>query len=650
LAQELDGIYGGHVLADAVKRIAARNFAVRALAAARYREMLAHSAVPPDAELAQLLTTLRGTLADNDDIFLGVELFVGRPLADTPLYAKVARAQSDPWFDALAAEADISLAHVNDVTRIEPLSRAAIQRCNYAGISFRCLRLTDEFVYWLTESARVNEAEALASDGRKRAWPRDPVAEAKFLDDLAEIEWRRNDSNLMNAYLDEMLARAPDSCDVMRDVHERKALFAFRRLQPQLARRELQAVPEKCQPNRCSFLGAIILTSLLHIDGSDAEYETAESVFQRRRSNPNLSPTRKVELDIYEGRALLERHEPDGEAMIRQAIATADARPAEDGIARRARADGYVTLIAKAAQHGRWPQALSDVAADLHEAPPPPCTLALLVDDVRAVSVWRDRDGNVSGRLGVRRTPEVAPAEIAPDEVVAPLRGCPEVRVLAVPPLHGRADLLPPELAWGYGEGRPSVTPQANPPRRLIITDVRPPESLQLAPLAARSATVQPNELVLRGAAATPERVLAELPDADEAVLDVHGLIDLGQSDASMLVLSPDSLGRYALTANAISKLHLHRAPLVALAACNAAHTAPFLHEAWSLPMTFIGAGARAVLGSSAPIPDRDADRFFDRVLTRIHNGQTPAIALRDEREAWRARGQSWTTNVILFQ
>jgi hypothetical protein len=117
-----------------------------------------------------------------------------------------------------------------------------------------------------------------------------------------------------------------------------------------------------------------------------------------------------------------------------------------------------------------------------------------------------------------------------------------------------------------------------------------------------------------------------------------------------MLVLSPDKLGRYALTANAIGKLKLARAPLVALAACSAAHTAPFLHKAWSLPMAFVNAGARAVLASSSPVPDREADRFFDRVLARIHDGQSPAIALRDERVAWRARGQPWTTDVILFQ
>jgi hypothetical protein len=309
-----------------------------------------------------------------------------------------------------------------------------------------------------------------------------------------------------------------------------------------------------------------------------------------------------------------------------------------------------VALIVKAAQRERWPQALADVAADQHLAPPPPCTLAVAIDDVRAIAVWRDDTGKVTGRLGVRHLPVPDRADVVPDDVVAQLRRCPEVRVLAVPPLHGRSDLLPPDVAWGYGEGRATTSQVEHAPRRLIVTDVRPPDTLHLPPLAPHDSPATTNEVVLRGATATPNRVLGELPDADEALLDVHGVIDLDKSDASMLVLSPDGLGHYALTADAIRKLKLARSPVVALAACEVAHTAAFLFEPWSLPMAFVYAGARGVLASTSPIPDRDADRFFDGVLARIRDGEPPAIALRNERQEWRTRGQAWTTNVVLFQ
>ena len=44
------------------------------------------------------------------------------------------------------------------------------------------------------------------------------------------------------------------------------------------------------------------------------------------------------------------------------------------------------------------------------------------------------------------------------------------------------------------------------------------------------------------------------------------------------------------------------------------------------------------------------APQFFDAVLQRIRDGRDPAIAARDERMVWVARGMKWADDVLVFQ
>ncbi|HWE26491.1 MAG TPA: CHAT domain-containing protein, partial [Polyangia bacterium] len=142
-----------------------------------------------------------------------------------------------------------------------------------------------------------------------------------------------------------------------------------------------------------------------------------------------------------------------------------------------------------------------------------------------------------------------------------------------------------------------------------------------------------------------------ELGDAGEIELNAHGLIDLDLSDTWLLALSPDAAGNFALTAADLEKQPLRNRPLVVLAACNAGRAAPYLHEPWGLPMALIVAGARAVFASSEAIPDANAGAFFDAVLARSAHGESPAVALRDERLAWLHKDAGrWTRYVLLFQ
>ncbi|MEO7734748.1 MAG: CHAT domain-containing protein, partial [Kofleriaceae bacterium] len=215
------------------------------------------------------------------------------------------------------------------------------------------------------------------------------------------------------------------------------------------------------------------------------------------------------------------------------------------------------------------------------------------------------------------------------------------------------ANRLPPALAWSYrGRATPITAPPARPAHVVTVADTRPPAELELAPLQSQSLPAIPGATheELRGAEATPARVVGALAGADAIEIHAHGFVDLGVSDASLIALSPQADGRFTLGAREIAGLHLPRAPLVLLEACHAAYTAPYFHEPWGLPRAFLLAGARAVLASPDPISDAEAGGFFRAIEQRILAGVDPAIALRDERRTRLARNPtSWTRSVLLF-
>jgi CHAT domain-containing protein len=139
--------------------------------------------------------------------------------------------------------------------------------------------------------------------------------------------------------------------------------------------------------------------------------------------------------------------------------------------------------------------------------------------------------------------------------------------------------------------------------------------------------------------------------DASVIELHTHGFVDRGLSDASYLALSPDGEGRYALTAADVEASQLRGAPLVILAACHAAASAPFPDEGVGLPLAFVRAGARAVVASPAAVDDASAGSFFAAVRARIVGGASPPAAVRDERTRRLGSTTSdWTSDVIVYE
>jgi hypothetical protein len=166
------------------------------------------------------------------------------------------------------------------------------------------------------------------------------------------------------------------------------------------------------------------------------------------------------------------------------------------------------------------------------------CALGVAVDDDRALAVTRDAQGHLSAELTTRTVPDLVGDRLVPPDSRARLAGCASVRVYALPPLHGLAAILPPDVAWGYASSAAArEPPPALRARRLVVSDVAPPPALGLAPLASWRSGVGEASWV-HGAAATPSRVLAELEGATEVEIHAHGFVDAAQSAASLVALS----------------------------------------------------------------------------------------------------------------
>jgi len=141
--------------------------------------------------------------------------------------------------------------------------------------------------------------------------------------------------------------------------------------------------------------------------------------------------------------------------------------------------------------------------------------------------------------------------------------------------------------------------------------------------------------------AATPGKVLAALAGAGEVVIHAHGLVECRTARASFLALSPDIDGTFALTTAVFARPSSPPARSscsrrVGRRARRRSGTPP-----WSLPAAFVYAGARAVIASTAPIPDGRRERVLRRCARAGARRRGAAVALRDARQQWLAQGRA---------
>ncbi|MCY0998956.1 CHAT domain-containing protein [Myxococcus sp. MISCRS1] len=649
LARVLDARYGGDTVVASVERVAGLDFARRAPFAARFRQVL--EGTFDAASLEPLVKELSGS--QHQDILLGVLPLAGGLPAHIDVYEKVARALGDSWL-TLNAERERALAEYGkgDLAGAEARLLRAVAACEVAKADYRCGQLEHLLAHIYKDEHRLVEAREHALAGL--GWARQTqewTLQADLLLVLGDMARFRNAFALTRAYLGEQALR-DRGCAADRHVHESLASLHVFALRPQAAREELEKAPVCDVP---FFLnGAFVLADLARLDPKPGDVEKVREGLAKLDAAGWLRPGEKVMATHIQGRAVIGSDRAEGQRLLGQAIVAGELLGAADPVAAKARAYSYSSLILDAGSTGDWARALSLFAQEARVPAPERCALGVEVHDERTLTAARGPTGELLGHQDAsRRSPDFDVASLVPASVIAALKPCEHVSVFARYPVHGQAGLLPPDIAWSYHTGTKAQAPKVSAPRPLVVYDVDAPASLNLPRLRSweLSGGPSPRRVELTGAAATPSRLLAELAQATEVEIHAHGLVNLGVSDASLLVMAPEAGGRYALTAGQVRQQKLQGAPVVLLGACQAARTAPYLHAPWSLPVAFAEAGARAVIASPIDIPDAEAGPFFARVMERIRAGSSASLALRDERlRVLSTQPDSWVKTVVVFE
>ncbi|MBU8898117.1 CHAT domain-containing protein [Corallococcus sp. M34] len=655
LAAALDAHDGGSDLEDAVRRTASRrDFAIRRPLAQAYAQ-LSVGTLPP-GELTALLPRLRE--ARQEDQLLGALVFVQDARTHLAEYQALAREARDPWFTLLALERRTRAAVMaGEPRRAQALTPEVLRACGEdARPAYRCITLLRELALLEGNLHHLVEAHAHALSALQRAragheWGQ----ELRLLQELGQTARMRGELALAHAYTEEAIQRSPDNCAYTELAYTGLATAFHRALDFPAARAQLDRAARCDTPPSLARL--FVLADLARTPLRRPEDEALlRKALDALRTPGALDAGEDLLLRHIEGRFFLELDRARGQALLRQTLTESAPLLATTPNARKARVYTYTSLILDAARHGEFEQGMALIAEELGLSTADRCLLGVTVDDERTFVAALGADGRrVAHYDDRRRTPLSDVTGLIPPDVLAALRDCPSIQVVARPPVQGQAGLLPSEFAWSYQLGPPQPFAPAVAPRRLVVSDVVPPAELRLPELQPwhDAATEGDAPIVLRGPAATPSRVLEAMRDATEVQIHAHGLIDPGMSDASVLVLSPESEGgRFALTAADVQASPLRGHPVVVLAACHAAHATAYIHENFGLPLAFVTAGARAVLAATQVIPDSEASAFFTPVLSRIRAGEPAAPVLRDARRTWLVAhpGATWVEQVLLFE
>jgi hypothetical protein len=629
VAAELDRLAGVPAMTAAVDRAAAADPATRTRLAAEVAAALADPA-KLDATFAHLRAA-RGV----DDLRVGLAIASGRGTAEL---APVIAAWHDPWFE-LAAERDRLRARFPPGdARAEPALADAYARCTGAAWALRCGQLANDLAERFVLAGRDADAERWARTAVERylaAGSPMHLYTARAL--LADIHRNLTRAGLARAELDEIVqGAAPDDCNTRRFAQIGQASLALFAGDFDAARAALPP-PEPgagCVPAP-EFLAITTAVDLARHSGAPADLARARAWLERSKALAGGG------IAVI-GALRLARGQDPAAADAARAWLAAHAKDTGE-LVPMTRVWGTTTLIADAGARADWAGVLAFAAERGVDAAP--CTVAATFDDDNVTVAARTAAGVTGARTAM--TASQLGGRIVPPAIARALAGCPAIAVIARPPLHGRSDLLPAELPWAFVGDVPAHAPAAGPPRRVDVSDARPPDPS--LPRLAPAAPDEPFDVSLTGADATPSRVLTALADATYAELHVHGVAAAADDDATYLALSPDRDGSYALRADAVRGAKLSRGPVIVLAACRASTVAPYLHQRFSLPDAFLAAGASAAIAADVAIPDASARRLFDDLHRRLAAGASPEAAVAALRAA--ATGDTaWAAHLMVFR
>jgi hypothetical protein len=648
MATTLDAHSGGTALRAALQWTLTRDFQLRAPLARRYLELYRTHQV--SGGFAAFLEDVRR--AGEQDLFLGALVRESKVADHLDEVSRLVAKLQDPWFTLLLEhERALQAISRGELLQAEQLLLSAAARCQQHPLGYRCIPIESDLGDLYRQLHRLAEAQRhlLAARALYRADPR--WGEAQLLLQLGQLARYQGDAALARGYLDEALAQRPDDCTIRHFVRANDALALLEAFSVESAQARMREALACKTPLLLS--GAKTLADLARLQPDSALDARLVQGLAERRQKGNLTPGESALLTHIEGRYVVERDRPHGEALLRQSIAEAAKLPVTSVDARKARAYSYTSLLFSSAKAGEYEQAWRLFGEEVGGQLPGRCVLAVTTDVERTFVLVRGPEGQLVGHHDAsRRAPLHDELQgLIPDAMTDLLRACPAVEVVARPPLHGRAGLLPEDLAWAYHSVRASpVASGTRTPRRLVVADVQAPEALGLPMLGGWAGLPGDEATMLLGRQATPSRVLEAMTDATQIEVHAHGLMNPDVSEASLLVLSPEPSGRYALTAGEVRGTKLRGQPLVILGACRAAHGAAWTYERFSLPVAFLDAGASTVLAATVDVPDAEAGPFFNAVRERIQHGERAANALRDVRMAWMKRDpRSWVRSVLVF-
>jgi cellulose synthase operon protein C len=652
LAVALDPAFADHFMSVNAARLAAESFTVRAPLAARYAALVRGEL---DAKAgAALVADLRAAHAN--DILLGALLQVSPTdhvsPADLPELVSLAEQEGDPWLALLAAQQKGAVAlERGDVAGAQRVLQDAADECDgkhrnidaigpHVTMPYRCTAIYQR----LAETYELLSLPAAATEvlARVRATAAGVVPyEDDALISAAQIATMRDDiegsgAALAAAYLAEV-ELADMACASKRLV--RDAVIAALINQNRTAdARAVVATAPVCTDPTIRYRPFFEVELVDHANRAAVTKLRAQITALRAAAGPG----EVAMLDHLEGRLALPDAPDEGRGLLRRAITSR----VQDPLAAKARSYSYSVLVEEAGKRGAWADALQLLAEERNVTVPARCVLGA-AEEMASTFVARGTDGRWIGAVVPRAPGERLGAARVPDEIIAALTACPTIDVLARQPYYGMPGLLPATLAWRFATGPETPATRAGAPV-VVIANVPTPPALHLAALAP--VTPPSDAVVIEGTSATPEHALAAMSDAGFIEIHAHGLTDVGD-DAAVIVLAPDATGSYALASKAIIATPLRAHPVVALAACGAAATGHAFQTTWGLVDAFRAAGAHTVIASPDPIADAAAPKFFAAVRARIAAGTDPSIAVRDERSGWTEPAQrAWIDRVVVFQ
>jgi hypothetical protein len=636
LVAALDRAAGNEHVRAFANRIARTDFEIRAKFRERYLALT--TGTFDYAQSDALLDELKRAGPDVEDLYAGAILFTGQATARVADLR--ARTHGDPWLELLVENEQLRADFVqHGAPAVHARARAALDRCGDVW-AYRCAQLALATSGYASDVGLNDEARDLARRARDHAVAAGAVElEADALAFMGEIERMRGRRAIARALFEEVELRgAKFDCRLVAYVRIGRAKIALVDGNLALARELMRALDKCARPDEVAVEVAI---DLARMSGAAEDRELANTwITVARSSRPRVA----VMADVAAARLAIV-DDPAAATTLRDWIAR---HPATDTPTYMIRAWATDALIAAAGERGDWSAAADDARAEVGLPSRDHCTVVASVDQDRQTVALRGADGRWTGRARRESIGTLDAATFVPRDLTKALVGCARIDVLARPPLHGKTTLLPPELPWVF-VGEP---PRASPPRAwraVIVADAMPPDAALQLPRLDPQATPS-DATVIRGAAATPARVLAEVASASYVELVAHGIADLASSDAAFLALSPEPGGRFALTGADIRKAKLGGA-VVVLAACRATRVAPYLHRRWTLPDAFLAAGARTVIATDIDIPDRDATAVFADLRRRIAAGEPPATALAAIRSAAIARDpKTWVSRVAVFE